>query len=618
MYYPRRTGWCVVFAPDRSQHAIMHRSEEWMMFEQELDSATDNIKGILEDLEIPAPETIDWMPTPFEGQWGFGTNACFQAAAAEARAGGKINVPFRAQEIAETVLKDLDPLTGFIRIEAVNGYLNLYVNPAEYAQRVIDSVLEQGERFGSGDPKKQRVMVEYSQPNTHKAFHVGHLRNVILGGAMSNILEFAGYDTVRANYIGDIGWHVIQWLWCYLRFHAGEEPEGDRTRWMQDIYAEASQLVEDHRELEAEAREVFTRWERGDRELNDLWKKTRQWSLEGFNEIYDILGEKFDVFFYESEVEKPGKKLVEELIEKDLAVDERSTGGPVVVKLDDLLGLEKETYRVLVILRSDGTSLYATKDLSLAIKKFEEWQIDKSIYVIDVRQSLYLKQIFKLLEMMGFEQAKDCYHLSYEIVNLPGNVTMSSREGTIVMFDDLIHESFNRAHEIVEEKNPTLSESQKKEIAQIVALGALKYPMLAVDNNKVATFDWERALDFEGQAAPYIQYAHVRANSILNKAGKIPDPSPPKHDLELQEISLLDQLSRFPDEVSRSANDYKPLTIANYAYDLARTFTEFYQHCPVLKADQDVRSFRLRLTATTKQTLTNSLRLLGITAPEVM
>jgi arginyl-tRNA synthetase len=589
-----------------------------MMFEQELDSAAQRICESFKHLDIPIPNQIEWMPTPFEGQWGFGTNACFQVAAAEARAGEKINVPFRAQEIAEAVLKDLDTITGFIRIEAQNGYLNLYMDPAEYAQRVIDIVLEQGDAFGKGEPEKQRVMVEYSQPNTHKAFHVGHLRNVILGGAMSNILEFAGYDTVRANYIGDIGWHVIQWLWCYLRFHAGEEPEGDRTRWMQDIYAEASQLVEDNRELEAEAREVFARWERGDSELNDLWKKTRQWSLEGFNEIYDILGEKFDVFFYESEVEKPGKKLVEDLIKKGLAVDERSTGGPVVVKLDELLGLEKETYRVLVILRSDGTSLYATKDIPLAIKKFKEWQIDKSIYVIDVRQSLYLKQIFKLLEIMGFKQAKECYHLSYEIVNLPGDVTISSREGTIVMFDDLIHEAFKRAYEIVEEKNPTLSESQKEEIAQIVALGAIKYPMLAVDNNKVAVFDWERALDFEGQAAPYIQYAHVRANSILNKAGAIPDPVPPKHELEAQEISLLDHLSRFPDEVKRSAGDYKPLTIANYAYDLSKTFTDFYQHCPVLKADQDVRGFRLRLTAATKQTLANSLRLLGITAPQVM
>jgi arginyl-tRNA synthetase len=589
-----------------------------MMFKQELSSATQRIRQSLKHLDVPIPDQIDWMPTPFEGQWGFGTNACFQAAAKEARAGKKVNVPSRAQEIAEIVLNDLEPIAGFSRTKAESGYLNLYIEPTEYANRVIDTVLEQSERFGSGDLKKQRVMVEYSQPNTHKAFHVGHLRNVILGGAMSNILEFAGYETVRANYIGDIGWHVIQWLWCYLKFHAGEEPSGDRTRWMQDIYTEAIQLIGDNPKYEAEAREVFARWESDDAELKDIWEKTRQWSLEGFDEIYEILGEHFDVFFYESEVEKPGKVLVEELIEQELAVDERSTGGPVVVKLDELLGLEKETYRVLVILRSDGTSLYATKDLPLAIKKFEEWQIDKSIYVIDVRQSLYLKQIYKLLEIMGFKQGADCYHLSYEIVNLPGDVTISSREGTIVMFDDLVQEAFKRAIWIVEDKNPSLSVSQKEDVAEMVALGALKYPMLAVDNNKVATFDWERALDFEGQAAPYIQYAHVRANSILNKAGTIPPPIPSIYEFEAQEISLLEHISRFPDEVTRSAENYKPLTIANYAYDLAKAFSEFYQHCPVLKAEKDVRALRLRLTAATKQTLANSLHLLGIKSPEVM
>jgi len=588
------------------------------MFDQELESAAQSIRQSLKHLEVPIPDQIDWMPTPFEGQWGFGTNACFQAAAEEARAGKKVNVPSRAQEIAENVLNDLSPIAGFSRTEAEKGYLNLYIEPTQYANRVIDTVLEQSENFGRGDPKKQRVMVEYSQPNTHKAFHVGHLRNVILGGAMSNIIEFAGYDTVRANYIGDIGWHVIRWLWCYLEFHAGEEPKGDRTRWMQDIYTEAIKRIEDNPKYEAEARTVFARWENDDTELKQIWEKTRNWSLEGFNEIYEILGEQFDVFFYESEVEKPGKVLVEELIEQGLAVDERSIGGPVVVKLDEILGLEKETYRVLVILRSDGTSLYATKDLPLAIKKFQDWQIDKSIYVIDVRQSLYLKQIFKLLEMMGFKQGVDCYHLSYEIVNLPGNVTISSREGMIVMFDDLIQEATKRALWIVEDKNPSLSVSQKNDVAEMVALGALKYPMLAVDNNKVATFDWERALDFEGQAAPYIQYAHVRANSILSKAGTIPFPIPSNYELEVQEISLLDQISRFPDEVARSAENYKPLTIANYAYDLAKAFSEFYQHCPVLKAEKDVRSLRLRLTAATKQTLANSLRLLGIMSPEVM
>ncbi len=587
------------------------------MFKREFAQANEIIQQHIQQY-APVMEPISWLPTPFKGSWGFGSNVCFQVAAAEARSGKRFNVPERAQEIAEALVEKIENEVGFAHVAAESGYLNLYIDPDVYAQRVLEAVLDGETLFGKGDPQDERVMVEYSQPNTHKAFHVGHLRNVILGGAMSNILEYAGYPTVRANYIGDIGWHVIKWIWCYMRFHAGEEPHGDRTRWMQDIYAEATRLVENNPEYEAEARTIFARWEANDPEIQALWEVTRQWSLEGFNEIYEILGEHFDVFFFESEVEKPGKKLVEDLIARGLAIDERSSGGPVVVKLDELLGYEKETYRVLVALRSDGTSLYATKDLPLAIRKFEEWDIDRSIYVIDVRQSLYLRQIFKLLELMGFEQGRNCYHLSYEIVNLPGNVTMSSREGTVVYFEDLLAEAIARATQIVEEKNPLLDDEIKHEVAKIVALGALKYPMLSVDNNKVATFDWDRALDFEGQAAPYIQYAHVRANSILSKFDGELEATPLNYELTPQEIALLDRISRFPDEVRRSAKEYKPLTIANYAYDLAKTFTDFYQQCPVLKADETVRGFRLRLTAAARKTLALTLSLMGIQAPQVM
>lgn len=588
------------------------------MFEKELETATKILNQELGTLGLPKPEHIDWIPTPFDGRWGFGTAAPFQIAAAEARSDKKIKVPYRAEEIANELKEKLASSFSFAQVEAERGYINLYIDSAQYAMRVVDTILREGKAFGRGSAKSDRVMVEYSQPNTHKAFHVGHLRNLILGGAMSNILEFAGYETVRANYIGDIGWHVVKWLWCYMRFHSGEKPVGDLTRWMQEIYTQATQLVEGNPDYEVEAREVFARWEAREPDLVALWEKTRQWSLDGFDEIYRELGEHFDVVFFESEVEKPGKKFVQDLIARGIAIDERDTGGPVIIKIDELLGLKEETYRVLVILRSDGTSLYATKDIPLAIKKFEEWKIDRSIYVIDVRQSLYLKQIFKTLEIMGFEQGKDCYHLAYEIVNLPGNVTMSSREGTIVFLDEFLEEAYTRAKAIVEEKNPGLSPEEKQQIAKTVGLGALKYPMLAIDTNKVSTFDWESALDFEGHACPYIQYAHVRANSILTRAGDLPSKAQVSHQLAAAEVSLLDRLSRFPVLIQRSAEDYKPLHLANYAYDLARDFTEFYQNCPVIKAETHIRSFRLRLTEASRQVIENTLHLLGISAPAQM
>jgi arginyl-tRNA synthetase len=287
--------------------------------------------------------------------------------------------------------------------------------------------------------------------------------------------------------------------------------------------------------------------------------------------------------------------------------------------LDDILGLEKEKYRVLVALRSDGTSLYATKDLPLAIQKFEEYDLDRSIYVIDVRQSFYLQQIYKTLEIMGYPWAKDCYHLAYEIVNLPGNVTMSSRDGTVVLLDDLIQEATQRAFQIVTEKNPALDDIDKTSVSEAVALGALKYTMLARDNVKIVTFDWESALDFDGQAAPYIQYAHVRANSILKRAGGIvPASVKPDYALHPAEIQLIDLISRVPSEIERAAEDLKPLHLTNLVYDIARSFSEFYNQCPVLKADDVKRAFRLRLVASTRQAIANLLNILGIIPPEVM
>ncbi|HEY62502.1 MAG TPA: arginine--tRNA ligase [Anaerolineae bacterium] len=283
------------------------------------------------------------------------------------------------------------------------------------------------------------------------------------------------------------------------------------------------------------------------------------------------------------------------------------------------MGLKKEKYRVMVILRSDGTSLYATKDLPLAIMKFEQFNLDRSVYVIDVRQSLYLQQIFKTLEIMGYVWAKNCYHLSYEIVNLPGNVTMSSREGTVVLLEDLIREATQRALEIVSEKNPSLDDNIKQDVAKAVALGAIKYPMLSRENTKMVTFDWESALDFNGHAAPYIQYAHVRANSILKKAEKpVLDSVRPEFELTKEEIELIDLLSRLPGEVQKSAQEYKTLHLTNLVYDIAKAFNDFYRHCPVVKADPQVRAFRLRLVNASRQVLANTLSLLGIESPEVM
>ncbi len=590
------------------------------MFSSEQKAIEADIRKYCLQKGIPDPGEIQWNPIPFAGEWGISTSF-FQLAAQEARTssrGEKVNVPQRAQEIASTVAEHLGNPAGIARAEAVRGYLNLYFSQAEFSSRVIDTVLEQGDQFGWGTPKGEKVMVEFSQPNTHKAFHVGHLRSAILGDALCRMLECAGYEVVRANYFGDIGLHVIKWLWNYMKYHAGEEPTEDTTRWMGDLYAEASRRLEENPELESEVRTLYARWDQNDPEVVALWEKTRQWSINGFNQIYDILDIRFDRLYSNSEAEKPGKEMVDELIRKGIAEDERPEG-PVIVRIDDLLKLKKEKYRVFVILRSDGTALYATEDLALARIKFSEYDIARSLYVVDVRQSLHFQQVFKTLEIAGYPWAEHCQHVAYELVNLPGNVVMASREGTVVLLEDLIREATQRAYEVVQEKNPALDEQQKKKIAQSVGLGALKYPMLARDNTKLVTFDWETALDFNGQAAPYIQYAHVRSNSILRKMEtELPEALIPEHVLEPAEIQLIDLLSRLPGEVQRAASELKPLHLTNLAYEMARAFTDFYNQCPVLKAEPKVRDFRLRLVAASRQAIANLLKLLGIQAPEVM
>jgi arginyl-tRNA synthetase len=585
------------------------------MFEKDQEAIIKVIHQYCQDNDLPEID-FQWKGIPFSGHWGMSTSF-FQLASAEAKQGKKLNIPQRAQEHAEAVIERIGSMPGFDQFEAVRGYLNCYFSSTAYIGQVLDTVLAEGADFGKGQRKHERVMVEYSQPNTHKAFHVGHLRNVILGSAVCNILDFAGYDVVRANYIGDIGLHVIKWMWNYLKHHNGEEPGENITQWMGDIYSEADQYFSNDPEVEKEVRALFARWDHRDEDVVALWKKTRDWSMQGFDQVYSLLGVKFDHIYYESEVEDSGKGIVDTLIEKGIARDERPDGA-VIIPLDELLG-EKEKYRVMVVLRSDGTSLYATKDLPLAINKIEEYKLDKSIYVIDVRQSLYMQQIFKTLELMGYGWAKNLYHLAYEIVNLPGNVTMSSRDGTVVLLEDLIDQATAKAMSIVEEKNPELSAEEKHSVAQAVALGGIRYSMLSRDNTKVVTFDWKSALDINGQAAPYIQYAYVRANSILRKLNnKVPEPLPLSYELTTEEVELIDCITRFPMEVQRAAKDYHPLYLSTHAYELASLFNSFYRNCPVLKAEPEVRDLRLRIVAAARQALENALNVLGITAPNVM
>jgi arginyl-tRNA synthetase len=340
--------------------------------------------------------------------------------------------------------------------------------------------------------------------------------------------------------------------------------------------------------------------------------------MEELRDILNMLDVKIDVWFYESDVDEPSKAIVDELLVRGIAEDERPQSGPVIVKIDEKLGLEKEKYRTAVILRNDGTSLYLTKDLALAKVKFEQYHVDRSIYVVDFRQSLHFQQAFKILELWGFPQAAKCYHLSYGYITLPEGA-MSARRGRVVLFKDVADEAERRALAAMTERTPDMSVEKRRTIARQIGLGALAYSILSVDNNKDIVFDVNDALSFDGRTAPYIQNAHVRANSILRKAGGAPDAAPFAHELASHEVQLIDLISRFPATVEQAAQEYRPLIVATYAYDLANTFHSFYHSVPVIQAESaEVQASRLRLVAAARQVLANALRLLVIQAPEVM
>jgi arginyl-tRNA synthetase len=548
-----------------------------------------------------------------------------------ARAGGKQPVPALAQQLAERIKGTLNPGTAVHRIDAVKGYLNLYFTASEYTRRVVDEVLQKQGEFGRGTTKGERVMVEYAQPNTHHSFHIGHHRNTVLGESLARIVEFAGYETIRASYPGDIGLGVITVVWAYDKFYRGQEPEGvhERGQWLLKLYVEATALLEpkegetpeeqaQREAYDAERREVYRKWDAGDPTIRELWLKTRAWSLEELNDILRILDVKMDVWFFESEADAPAKEIVDELIRRGIADDERPQGGAVIVKIDEKLGLKKEKYRTNVLLRSDGTTLYLTKDLALARQKFEKYHVDRSIYVVDSRQAMHLQQAFAILKLWGFPQADKCYHLGYGFVTLPEGA-MSARRGRVELFKNVLDEAVRRVLALESSRTPDMSDEERLRVAEQIGLGAMAYSVLAVDIGRDIVFDIDSALSFEGHTGPYIQNAHVRANSILKKAGSLPAAASFDYELSAHEVELVELISRFPEFVERAAEEYRPIVMAGYAYDLANAFHSFYHSTPVLQAEQaGVRESRLRLVAAARQTLANALRLLDIQAPEVM
>ncbi len=490
----------------------------------------------------------------------------------------------------------------FEKIEVVApGYINFYLSE-KYLQDKVKKIIEEKEKFGNLE-SKEKTMVEYSQPNTHKEFHVGHLRNVIIGSSLVEVLKKAGQNVTAANYIGDTGTHVAKCLWSLQKFYSEKELEEaeNKAEFLGQAYSRATQEIENNPEYEKEFKELQKKFEEGDANLTALWKKTRQWSLDEFTRIYEKLGAKFDVYFYESEEEVEGKKKLPELLKTGII---RESEGAIIADL------EKWNLGVLVLRRSDGAALYGLKDIPLAIKKFKEYEIDRSIYIVDVRQSLYFDQLFKILSEIGFK--KEMAHIGYDFVTLKGGEGMSSRKGNIIPADSLL----GQVEEKVREKFP---ESPSPEG---IALGAVKFFMLKYSSHSKIEFDIEESVRLDGSTGPYVQYAHARICSILRKA-KEADFDIEKADLSKlthsKELSMIRELEKFPALIEEISASYEVHKLPYYAIRLADKFHSFYNDIKVLDATEPAQSAtRLKLINAVRIVLAETLRLIGVEAPEKM
>ncbi len=565
-------------------------------------------------------ERIEQPPDASLGDYAF---PCFPFAKALRKAPPKI-----AAELAESVRGSIDGgglLTG---VEAAGPYVNFRVAMPEMARRTIPAILSGAYFSENREPGRPKVMVEYSQPNTHKAFHVGHMRNVALGDALVRILEYDGHEVIAANYIGDVGTHIARCLWFYLHHRAelGEqaepppEPPAARGEWLGRLYTAATQRI-DHAPEELkihylrEVSRVLQAIEAGRGDVADLWRETRQWSLDAFAEIYHWLRARFDHVFYESEMEKSGRAAVE--IGLARGVFQRSQGAVGIDLAAHGLGF-------FLVLKADGTTLYATKDLALAQAKFERYGIEQSIYVVGAEQTLHFRQVFKTLELLGYAQARHCHHLAYGLVTLPEG-KMSSRAGNVILFSELrkrMHEyilaNYLGAH------REEWDEAEIEETARRIAVAAIRYGMVKQDPSRSIVFNLEDWLVSEGDTGTYLCYATTRIASVLRQVAQARGLEPDAGaDLNLlvheNERALLRGLHDFNRVAQRAARQLRPNLVANALFSLCKDFSRAYTTCSVLHAETDALArARLALFGATGTLLRAGCRLIGIEPPERM
>ena len=562
------------------------------------------IAGKINIVGASAEEIASYITVPPAGDMGDFALPCFRFAKI-------LRKPPAA--IAEDVKNSFVTDSVVCGVSAVNGYLNFKIDRSSFVTETLKKIAAEGDKYGSSDiGKGKTICIDYSSINIAKPFHIGHLSTTVLGGALYRILSFLGYKTVGINHLGDYGTQFGKLISAYKRWGDKETVQKGGIRALNELYVRFHREAEEHPEYDDEARAYFKKIEEKDAECLELFHWFKELTLKDVQKIYDLLDIRFDSYAGESFYTDKMQPVVDELKEKGLLVESQ---GAQVVKLDEY-GMPP-----CMILKSDGTSLYATRDMAAAIYRKKTYDFYKCLYVVAYQQNLHFRQFFKVLELMGKEWAKDLVHVAYGMVSLEEG-TMSTRKGNVVFLEDVISRCIEKAYEIISEKNPALQGEEKQKIASQVGVGAVIFGALYNSKIKDIVFSYDKVLNFDGETSVYVQYTCARAKSVLQKAKEQNIACGDyRVDFELNEAEtdLAKALEKFPDTVKEAAEKYEPSFIARYAVELSQKFNKFYFDCKILSAeDENRKHFRLALTSAAAQALKNAFALLGISMPDRM
>ena len=508
-------------------------------------------------------------------------------------------------KIAEELASSFSPDEFIKSCTAVNGYLNFKINREGFASSTLSEVLDKKQAYGSSDiGAGKTVCIDYSSINIAKPFHIGHLSTTVIGSALCKIFRFLGYKVVGINHLGDYGTQFGKLIVAFKKWSSFEAVEKDRLKELTRIYVMYHDEAKLHPEMDDQARHYFKLIEDGDAESNKLFELFKKITLEEVDKIYKLLNVEFDSYAGESFYNDKMSPVVDELKEKGL------------IKISDgasIVDLEEYGMPPCLILKSDGSSLYATRDMAAAVYRKNTYDFDKCLYVVAYQQNLHFKQFFKVLELMGKDWAKDLVHVAYGMVSLESG-SMSTRAGKVVLLEDVLKTTIDKAYKVIEEKNPGLADKEK--IAKAVGTGAVIFGALCNNKIKDIVFSYDRVLSFEGETCPYVQYTVARCNSVIAKCGQLSNYD--CKNMNEQEYEVIATLGKFKEVVKAAAEKYEPSYVTRYAIDLATAFNKFYMDCKIAVEDEQVKNFRLAITNAVKITLTNALTLLGIETVEQM